>query len=58
MGRVELQIHLERLSGRAGEGERVATHRYSAAVVRELTPREIEQQRRLVQISLAPPRIH
>ena len=55
---MESQLHDERLSARPREGERDAMHRYSAAVVRELTPREIEQQRRLVQISPAPPRIH
>jgi hypothetical protein len=51
---VRSQLHSERVDERLDEGGRVAAHRYSTPAVRELTTREMQQQRRLVLMSLAP----
>jgi hypothetical protein len=51
---VQSQRDSERNEASIGEGWRVAAHRYSTPAVRELTTREMQQQRRLVQMSLSP----
>jgi hypothetical protein len=41
-------------AARPGASERVDAHRFSTPVVRELTARDMDEQRRLVQASLLP----
>jgi hypothetical protein len=43
-------------TGRPDTSARVAAHRFSSPVVRELTARDMDEQRRLVQASLLPRR--